>query len=194
MEATIIRARDTDGNPHLPGEAGIWILVIGDLFVFALFFGTVAYYRIGQVALFSASQAMLEQGFGLANTLLLLTSSLCVAKAVEAMRAGAHTTASRLVGAAMAMGAGFVAIKATEYAHKLGAGVLPTTNDFFMLYFVFTGIHLVHVIAGLVLLSLMRGWVGKADGNSALAECGAIFWHLVDVLWIILFAIFYLHR
>lgn len=181
---------------RIPGEPGIWILVLGDLFVFALFFGTFAYYRLGEPALFRAAQDRLEQGLGLTNTLLLLTSSWCVARALEAMRTGRHQTAPWAVLAAMAMGAGFVAVKAVEYSHKIQAGLLPSSNDFYMLYFVFTGIHLIHVLVGLVLLSFMRRWVASPAGGhaAALAECAAIFWHLVDVLWVVLFAIFYLHR
>jgi nitric oxide reductase NorE protein len=74
---------------HVPGEAGVWVLILGDIFAFSAFFAVFLLHRAQNVALFSVSQATLERGFGLLNTALLLTSSLFVARAVLAARAGA---------------------------------------------------------------------------------------------------------
>lgn len=181
---------------RIPGEPGIWILVFGDLLVFGLFFGTFAYYRLQEPVLFAASQGALNQGLGLANTLLLLTSSLCVVLGIAAARARRMIIAPRWIGAAITMGLGFVVIKAVEYSEKLGAGIYPATNDFYMLYFAFTAIHLVHVLVGIGVLSFLRPRLAKmtTPEQFAIAEGCAIFWHLVDILWVVLFAIFYLHR
>lgn len=180
---------------HIPGEPGLWILVMGDLFVFALLFGTVAYYRLEGPAVFHASQPALNQTLGLVNTVALLTSSLFVVLALDAARAG-RAAARWWTTAAMALGLLFVALKLIEYGQKSAEGLLPDTNMFFMLYFVLTGMHLVHVLVGLIALFIMRRTLAQPQTPEGLkiAECCAIFWHMVDVLWVILFAIFYLHR
>ncbi|MDB5726681.1 MAG: hypothetical protein JWQ16_3435 [Novosphingobium sp.] len=178
---------------RVPGEAGIWVLVMGELFVFSIFFITIAALHVAQPVPFRLGQAMLDRGLGLTNTLLLLTSSLFVALGQARLRAG-EPGASRLFGLAMACGGGFVVVKAFEYGEKVSSGVNIASSEFFTLYFAFTGIHLAHVLLGLVVLGLMaaasRAPVDAARGR--LFECGAIFWHLVDLLWIVLFALLYL--
>lgn len=183
-------------TPRIPGESGIWVVVLGDLFVFALLFGTVGYDRMGDPALFHAGAAQMNRVLGLVNTLALLTSSLCVARAIEAVRARHPDAARRWIAGAGALGVLFVAIKAGEYHEKAAAGFWPDTDIFFTLYYVLTGMHLVHVLVGLVALALMYRGVARARtaAEIQLIECGAVFWHLVDVLWVFLFAIFYLHR
>jgi nitric oxide reductase NorE protein len=181
---------------HIPGEAGLWIMIFGDMMVFGLFFITFAAYRIDEAALFAASQHQLNQALGLINTVLLLTSSFAVATAVKTLRAGHHDSARRATTVGIALGLGFVGVKAMEYGEKFAAGILPTTNDFFMFYFAFTAIHLLHVLVGLAALLFVRS---RCTPNIASVAMGAVegcgvFWHLVDVLWVILFAIFYLHQ
>lgn len=180
----------------IPAEPGLWVIIFGDMFVFGLFFGTFAYYRLQQPALFHASQAGLNQGIGLLNTMFLLTSSWFVANAVQASRGAKTRAASRWATGAILLGGCFVAAKILEYAEKVRAGITPATNDFFMLYFVFTGIHLAHVVIGVAALVLLRSRITRpiSDARSALIEGCAIFWHMVDVLWVVLFAILYLHR
>ena len=181
---------------RVPGEPGVWILVFGDLGVFAIFFATFAYYRALEPALFHTAQMALNQGLGLLNTLLLLTSSLCVVKAVEAARRQDILAGPRWALAGMLLGLGFVFVKAVEYGEKISAGLYPTTNNFFMLYFAFTGIHLVHVLVGLAVLAFLRSRVSRlvAPEQINVVESCAIFWHLVDILWVVLFALLYMHR
>jgi nitric oxide reductase NorE protein len=184
------------GARRIPGEPGIWVIIFGDLLVFSLFFGTFAYYRMGEPLVFQQAQAALNQGFGLLNTLLLLTSSWAVAKAIGLARDGQGRRARALVTIAMALGAGFAVVKVFEYREKLLAGIGPSTNDFFMLYFTYTGVHLLHVLAGLGALAFLRSRTARppdAGTIAAMEGCG-IFWHLVDILWVVLFAILYLHR
>lgn len=191
------RTADTAGHalPRVPGEPGIWVLVFGDLFVFAIFYGTFAYYRIVEFDVFRTSQASLNQSLGLLNTLLLLTSSLLVAKGLAAGRAGNVGLARKWTTGALLLGVGFVGVKAVEYGQKFAEGLSPATNTFFSLYFVFTGIHLLHVVIGLGVLAFLRARLARpSTGRDAIAEGCSIYWHMVDVLWVILFAVFYLHR
>jgi nitric oxide reductase NorE protein len=116
--------------------------------------------------------------------------------ATRRMRAG-QVGARQLFIAAMVCGFGFVIIKGFEYGEKFSAGIGLTTNDFYMLYFAFTGIHLVHVLVGLVVLGILSSLSGKPQaGKSGMVwiESGAVFWHLVDLLWVVLFSLFYLLR
>jgi nitric oxide reductase NorE protein len=187
------------GQRHLPGEEGTWVFILGDMTVFAVFFATYLYYRGQQRALFIESQHSLVQGYGVTNTLLLLTSSLCVVLGMKAVRrrlAGEPTRAAPwLFGGALACGLGFSVMKFVEYGQKLAAGITPATNDFFMYYFILTGLHFFHLILGMgVLVFLIRA--GRQASMSArqfaFVEGGACFWHMVDLLWIVLFPLLYL--
>lgn len=181
---------------RMPGEEGVWIFIFGDLMVFGLFFLTYLYYRAGDPLLYRESQSQLNAGLGLLNTLLLLTSSWFVAQAVRAIRQDRRASASAMIAGAMALGMGFVIVKIVEYHEKISAGITILSNEFFMFYFMYTGIHLLHVFIGLgvltFLLRLSRRHAAGAHVSSF--ESGGAFWHLVDLLWVILFALLYLAR
>ncbi len=180
---------------RLPGEEGVWLFIIGDLLIFALFFLTFVYYRAGAETLYMAGQATLNRNIGLINTLLLLTSSWLVAQSLHRLRSGDIKAARLLLTLGMVGGLGFVALKFAEYREKFAAGHDVLTNDFYMFYFMFTGIHLVHVVIGLGVLVFLRSITNRAeigDGEVRIYESGAAFWHLVDLLWVVLFALFYL--
>lgn len=179
---------------HVPGEEGVWVLIFGDLLVFAAFFVTYAVSRMDALDLFRQSQAQLDRGLGLLNTLLLLTSSWCVAQAVAAVRRG-DRRARALVMTAIACGVGFVIVKIIEYSAKIRAGITLNTDPFFTLYYMFTAIHLIHVVIGLGVLTFICtrfNREGRFVAPVSLIEGGGAFWHLVDLLWIILFALLYL--
>src|ERR1700684_3264888 len=114
---------------HIPGEAGVWVLIFGDMFAFSAFFAVFLVHRAQNVALFAASQAALERRFGLLNTALLLTSSLFVARAVIAARAGARPRSVRLLILALGCGGGFVVSKVFEWGGKIAAGITLNTNE-----------------------------------------------------------------
>lgn len=180
---------------HLPGEAGIWVFVLGDMLMFALFFALFTYYRGEQAELFSAGQATLNQAYGAINTLFLLTSSWFVVLAIHAAKDRADRVAANFFGLAFACGLGFVIVKYLEYGEKVAAGLTLTTDDFYMYYYVLTGLHFLHVVIGLVLLAILwhKSRSGlKPDSDIVLLEGGATYWHMVDVLWIILFPLVYL--
>ena len=151
---------------RVPGEPGIWVLVLGELFVFSIFFVTIAAEHSARPEAFRLAQATLNHGLGLANTLLLLTSSLFVALAVDRLR-NAAPGARRLLYAAMAGGAAVAVIKVIEYAEKIRGGVNVASSEFFTLYFAFTGIHLAHVLLGLGVLGLLTA----AARSPAVSRC-----------------------
>lgn len=178
---------------RLPGEMGIWVFVLGDFVVFGLFFTAYLYYRARDIPLFNQSQRLLDANLGMINTLLLLTSSWLVALGVHAARARRGLRARSLLLIAVVCGVGFIAVKSLEYAHKFQQGITLVTNDYFMYYFMYTGIHLLHVLIGLgVLIVLCRRAPSATPKEMPLFESGAVFWHLVDLLWIMLFTLLYL--
>lgn len=180
---------------HVPGEVGIWVFVLGDMFVFGLFFLTFAYYRGLDVELFQRSQADLNQNWGALNTVLLLTSSWFVVVGVSAVKNEARRVARVCLSLAWLCGLGFSIVKFFEYGEKIEYGVILTTNEFFMYYYIFTGIHFVHLIIGMLVLSFLIFRLGKSKCLSEdvpIMEGGATYWHMVDLLWIILFALLYL--
>lgn len=180
---------------RIPGEAGIWVFVAGDLIVFAVFFVLIALGQRQSTELFVQSRAQLDLWIGVLNTLLLLSASWFVATGIERHRHGERNACARHLTLAMLCGAGFVANKAMEWSGKLQHGITPATNDFFMYFFVFTGIHLLHVLVGIAVLAVLRGVSRKPEAGPhdlRTLESGATFWHLVDLLWIVLFALLYL--
>lgn len=182
-------------RPHIPGEPGIWMFIVGDMLMFSLLFIIYMYYRSGAPELFNASQAQLNQTLGLINTLLMLTSSWLVASGVQAARRGAAEVVTKCFRWTILCGAAFLCVKVVEYGEKIGAGLNMWTNDFFMLYFCYTGIHMIHVVLGMgVVAGLMRySRAGDFSGNRLRnIETGVTFWHLVDLIWVILFGLLYL--
>jgi len=180
---------------HIPGEAGVWILLFGEMTFFALLFGSFLLYRTSDIAGFTASQAHLSKAVGLTNTLLLLTSSLFVAKAVGAASRGDTGSAPRLFRFGLACAIGFIALKGFEYYELLERGIVVNSHVFFSFYFGLTVLHLGHVVIGSVLLGAMSVATGKLltkPSHIALIESGGCFWHMVDLLWIIIFALLYL--
>ena len=185
---------------RVPGESGIWIFILLDILIFSEMFGIFAWYRAENAELFESSQHAVNPAYGLVYTLLLLTSSWCVVMAVSAVRQRMFEMASKLVLWGFALGAAFVAVKFVEYGVKLSSGITPVTNEFFMFFFVLTFVHLLHVSVGLGVLLYVRNQVrvlqhsaNRPDQNPMrMIETGAVYWHMVDLLWIVLFALFYL--
>ncbi len=170
-------------------------MIFGDLLVFSVMFLSFVYQRREDPIAFQASAARLNQAYGLLNTVLLLTSSWFVALGIQAARRDDGRRAARAFRLATACALGFSAVKLLEYAEKVRADIVINSNDFYMYYFVLTGIHFMHVLIGLGVLTFMarHAAAGGIDARKlGHLESGASFWHLVDLLWIALFALLYL--
>ncbi|RDH78874.1 cytochrome c oxidase subunit 3 family protein [Mycolicibacterium moriokaense] len=187
MTATAIR--------RIPGESGTWVFLFGDMVVFGVFFVTFMVERAKAPEVFDAARKTLHVGIGVTNTLVLLTSSLFVVAALGATRAGMKSVAAKALYAAIGCGVAFIGLKVVEYVSLASAGHGPGANHFYLYYFILTGLHLLHVCIGLGVLVLLVTQVRRAELSAtrlALIEGGACFWHLVDLLWIFLFALLYL--
>ncbi len=182
---------------HVPGEAGLWILLLGDMIVFAVLFLVYLQHRGQQPALFAASQNTLNRNFGAINTLVLLSSSVLVVLATRVVRTPQCQNAPRLIVGAITLGLTFVGIKAIEYRHLFDADITSHMNTFFVYYFTLTGLHLAHLFMGLIVLAVLLKLSRKRDlttGQYKLFEGGACFWHMLDLLWLIIFPLVFLVR
>jgi nitric oxide reductase NorE protein len=182
---------------RLPGVEGIWVFIGADSVIFAILFLSFMQDRLKDPALFEASRQSLNMNLGGLDTLILLTSSWSVALAVQAMKRDlVHLEPRYLLGGALT-GLMFVVSKSIEYFQKFAHGLTPGTNPFYMWYFTLTGIHLTHVVVGASLLTYL--WIRSRRGtydhlHKAVPESVASFWHLVDLLWIVLFPLLYLMK
>jgi len=182
---------------RLPGVEGIWVFIGADSVIFAILFLTFMQDRLKNPALFEASRHALNMNLGGIDTLILLTSSWSVALAVQAMKRDQIDREPRLLLGGAVTGLMFMASKSVEYFQKFAHGITPGTNPFFMWYFTLTGIHLAHVVTGTSLLTYL--WVRSRRGtydhlHRAVPESVASFWHLVDLLWVVLFPLLYLMK
>ncbi|WP_346300736.1 cytochrome c oxidase subunit 3 family protein [Halomonas sp. BM-2019] len=173
----------------LPGNPLMWVLILSEMLVFAAFFGLFAWLRAGEREVFDASQQLLDPVAGGLNTLVLLTSGLFAALAVQAIGRGERRRCRQWLAGAFALGVVFCVVKVVEYADKLGQGLMPETNTFFTFYYLLTGFHFAHVLFGLGLIALVA-WKLSHDN----VETAAAFWHMVDLIWILLYPIIYLLR
>ena len=188
---------DPHADRYPPGDLAIWIFILAELLVFAVFFAAYAFTRMHHVELFDQYQATLNRDAALINTLSLLTSSYFVVRAVARIREGDAGGCAGWLWAAAAMGLLFVVVKSVEYAQHFGAGVNLRTNTFYMFYLSLTFFHFMHVLMGMVILAAValkarRGAYSSADYLGV--ETGASYWHMVDLVWLILFPLVYVMR
>lgn len=180
---------------HIPGEAGVWLLIFGEMSFFTALFASFLHARNGDIAGFAAGQAELSRTIGAVNTLLLLTSSLFVAKGVGAAKQSDTVRAPRMFAAGLACGLGFIGLKALEYARLFAQGIAVDSHPFFAYYFGLTALHLGHVLIGSGLLTGLTAATHRPlakPSHFALMESAGCFWHMVDLLWIVIFPLLYL--
>ncbi len=174
---------------ELPGDLMIWVLIVSELLVFGA--GIVAFLavRTTDVVGFAEAQDLLDRTAGGINTAVLVTSGLCAALASRLRLAERRLAARLWLAAAGLLGGIFLWVKAVEYEAKVSAGIGTETHPFFTFYYLLTGFHAAHVVAGIIILALIA-W---RDSPRNL-ESGTAFWHMVDLVWILLFPVIYLLR
>ena len=186
-----------NSKEDLPGDLAIWIFILAEMMVFGVLFVVFAFARIKQVEIFNASQLTLNRSLGTVNTLILITSSYFVVRSITSIKKDKlEQSANWLIGTII-LGAAFVTIKVYEFHEKFIAGISLDTNDFYMFYLTLTSFHLMHVIMGMIILAfiVIKIWKGVYSSSDHFGiESGASFWHMVDLLWIILFPLIYIIR
>ena len=181
------KTHDEPPQGQLPGELLMWVLILSELAVFGA--GLIAFLsvRLTDPAGFAEAQSHLHRTGAAANTLVLVTSGWLAALAAKAAEAGQLRRLRLLLVPAILLGAVFLILKGTEYADLFAQGIGTETHAFYMFSFLLTGFHAAHVLAGMVLLALV-GWLGTPKA----VETGAAFWHMVDLIWVLLFPVVYL--
>jgi len=186
---------------HPAGDFAVWIIIYIELLTFGLFFIGYIYSRRGDIELFNASQLLLDQRAGFINTILLLTSSYFVVKAISIIKTintqEAFNRASNWLLGAIGLGGLFLILKMTEFIGKYHEGINLSTNSFFMFYFLLTMFHFMHVVLGMIILFNLyqKTKIGGYTKEEHIGlESGASYWHMVDLLWIVLFPLIYIIR
>ena len=181
----------TRQNPlyQLPGDLMMWVLILSELLVFGAGLAAFLAVRITDPSGFAAAQDHLHRAGAGLNTVVLVTSGYLAARAVQAIEAGRIAVARYKIAGAAVLGLVFLLIKAAEYAEASAKGIGIDTHAFFTFYYLLTGFHAAHVIAGLVILGLVAAF--PKPGN---AHTGIAFWHMVDLVWVLLFPVIYLLR
>lgn len=172
---------------ELPGDLMMWVLIVSELLVFGAALLAFLGVRITDPSGFAEGRALLDRTAGALNTVVLVTSGLCAALAVQERHKDNRTGAKVLLGGACLLGIVFLTIKGFEYWHKAELGIGVETSAFFTFYYLVTGFHAAHVIAGIIILVLVAIF-----DNVRNMETGVAFWHMVDLVWVLLFPIIYL--
>ena len=192
-----VMAQAAETRRYPPGDLAIWIFILAELSVFAIFFAAYAFTRMGNPELFDTYQQTLDRRAALINTLALITSSYFVVRSVAAIRQDDSSGCARWLLAALSMGLLFLVVKSAEYAHQLGQGITLSTNTFYRVYLSLTFFHFMHVILGMVILAavaLKARSGGYSTAEHSGVETGASYWHMVDLVWLILFPLVYVMR
>ncbi|WCD79326.1 cytochrome c oxidase subunit 3 [Pseudomonas sp. TUM22785] len=179
---------------HLPGDLAMWFFILAELTVFAILIVAFAVAQRLDVEGFRAGRAQLDLSIALALTLTLLSAGFCAALAVLRVRRQRQGQAAILLGVAVLLGLVHVALKASEYHHLATLGLGLEYSTFFTLFWLITGFHFLHVWLGLVILGwmLLRCLRGAyRDGELGGLESGALYWHMVDLVWVVLFPLVY---
>jgi cytochrome c oxidase subunit III len=187
---------------------GMWVFLASEVLLFGAAFTLFVGYQVHFPDAFRHAIEHNTKVLGTVNTGVLLTSSTLVAGGVHALRGGHRRAAGGLVAGTIALAFVFLAIKAFEYREHFHHGIYPGgaghfflehgergMAEFWTLYYAMTGLHALHVtigavVLGVLLLRVLRGHIVSA--NAYRLEVGAIYWHLIDVIWIFLWPLFYL--
>jgi cytochrome c oxidase subunit III len=192
--------RDDTGS-----RMGLWLFLFSELILFGGMFIIYAVYRFKHPDEFRLAAAELDPFIGTINTLILLTSSLTVAMSITAIQQGKKHLSMVLLGTTLVLALVFLINKYFEWSHKISLGIYPKSPDllnkppgeilYFGLYYVMTGLHALHVIIGMIVLAFVLAFIAKGKINQhsfVQLESGGLYWHLVDIIWIFLFPLFYL--
>jgi cytochrome c oxidase subunit 3 len=179
-------------NPKL----GIWLFLASEVMLFGSLFASYVLLRVGAPS-WPDQSAVLSVPLASLNTVILIASSVTMVLALAAARSGTLGAYRLYMGLTLLGGALFLVVKAFEYSDKFADGLLPSTNNFLGLYFTMTGLHAIHVIAGMVVNAFLWGpgvrmWHGDRPRFANRIEVAGLYWHFVDLVWIFLFPVLYL--
>ena len=179
----------------VPGESDMWAFVLFEALVFTSYFIVYVVRRTQSPDLFLASQAQLDLRVGAFNTVVLLASSWSVARCVQAAREHSFRAASIRACLTMLFGFVFLVSKVLEWAMEIEKGFGFTANEFFSFYYFLTAIHFLHLLIGFGVLGIaLHQLASPARRSQEAIETCATYWHTIDFLWVMIFALLYVMR
>ena len=176
-------------------KLGVWTFLATEVLLFGALFTAYTVFRLKFPELFHAEHEKLNRVLGAVNTVVLITSSLTVALGIDAVKRGKVRALQGYFAATILLAGVFLAVKYVEYSEKFHHGLFPRTNIFFSLYYVMTGIHGIHVIAGMAVMAYILAASRRGRFSEAYytpVEMAGLYWHFVDLVWIYLFPLLYL--
>jgi nitric oxide reductase NorE protein len=179
----------------VPGQPDMWVFVLFESLLFTGYFSVYLISRIQNRDLYLLSQADLDLRFGIFNTIALLLSSWAIARCVQASREGAYRDALRDAFLTICFGVAFLVSKVIEWVKEIRLGNTFTSNEFFQHFFFLTSIHLLHLLIGFVVMgvAVYQLWSPRRRSQQLVETC-ATYWHTVDFLWVLIFALLYVVR
>jgi nitric oxide reductase NorE protein len=179
----------------VPGQPDMWVFVLFESLLFTGYFSVYLIGRIQNRELYLQSQAHLDLRFGIFNTIALLLSSWAIARCVQASREGMYRDALRDAFLTIGFGVAFLVSKVIEWVTEIRMGNTFTSNEFFQHFFFLTSIHLIHLLIGFIVMgvAIYQLW-SPARRSQQLVETCATYWHTVDFLWVMIFALLYVVR
>jgi nitric oxide reductase NorE protein len=182
-------------KPFVPGQPDMWVFVLFETLLFTGYFSVYLVSRAQNHDLYLQSQSDLDLRVGVFNTIALLLSSWAIARCVQAARQGAYRSALTNAFLTIAFAVVFLASKIVEWIREIGMGNTFTSDAFFEHYFFLTAIHAIHVLIGFIVLGVVVYQLWSPSRRSQqLIETGATYWHTVDFLWVLIFALLYVVR
>lgn len=185
---------DTKNIYYPPGGLLIWILISLELITFGLTLIAMVAYGNNDPQLYHESSALLNKTYGTINTLFLLVSGYFMASSLHFFKNQKIDQSIFYMKLTMLGGFLFIALKSIEYYEKIDAGLGLDYNSYFSFYWLLTGFHVIHVLVGLIILGFLFFSLKKKEPQAKLEdmEAGAAFWHMCDLIWLLLFPIIYL--
>jgi cytochrome c oxidase subunit 3 len=179
-------------NPKL----GMWLFLASEVMLFGSLISAYVLLRSGALT-WPDQSAILSVPLATLNTVILISSSVTMLRAWTALAAGKIDTYRAFMGLTLLLGAVFLAIKTFEYSDKFAHGLGPATNNFLGLYFTLTGLHVLHLVGGLLVNAYLLGpgarmWKTDAKRFTNRVEVAGLYWHFVDAIWLVLFLVLYL--
>lgn len=179
----------------VPGKIGIWWFLASEIMVFGGFIATYVLYRMASAGAWAEMAAHVSTPIGTFNTVLLLTSSLTMVKAFEAIDHENRKQARNFLLFTVLLGLAFLGVKAFEYSREIALGFTPLSGTFWSFYYAMTGLHGLHILAGIIAnfaLYVMAARGTLWPKTQQRVEYVGLYWHFVDVVWIFLFPLLYL--
>jgi cytochrome c oxidase subunit III len=184
---------NSTGIPH--GKLGMWVFLASEIMLFGAFISSYIVLSIGSPNFGRPATELLGKPLATINTFVLITSSVTMVLALAAIQKDRVKQFASYLALTSLLGLTFLGIKAYEYHHKISEGITISSSLFGSFYYTMTGLHALHMIGGLVFNTyiLINGLRGKYNSqHHERVEYAGLYWHFVDLVWVILFPVFYL--